>query len=217
MGATDGRTDAVWEVYFETHGPLLEVTLGYRRRLPDGSSVAFDADPRPTLDLAADEDERLVLDGVLALLPPDALLSCALRENSRWLLIWTKPDVEHIFAEHDQAIVRRAFDGRLYNPEGSIDALLIGGERAAHATGEVKRWAAAIEKDILPSAGAERVAAWQTVLNAYQAVIYTQTTEIHLLTRAGSAAAVQARPALAAVAARYGLRLPEPDLEGVRR
>lgn len=211
------RTEQVWQVYFATHGPLLEVTLSYRRHLPDGSGVKFDEDPDTILDLAAEQDEQIVLDGFMALLPPDALLSCAMRTTGRWLLIWTKPDIEPVFAEYDHAIVRRAFDGRLYNSDSNIDALLIGGERTAHQPETVKQWVNAIEKDILRTSGDDWVAAWQPVLDVYEAVIYTQTTEIHLLTRNTGGRLERARTALAAVAARYGLRLPEPDLRGVPR
>jgi len=211
------HSDYVWLIYLENLGSMVKVTLTYERILPDGSSITFDADPAMILDTATEQDEQIVLDGFMALVPPDALLSCAMR-TTRWMLLWTKPDIEHIFAEYDHAIVRREFgDGRLYNAQGNIDALFIGGDRAAHQTSTIKHWATTIEKQVLPMSGQEQIQAWDAVLAVYQAVIYTQTTEIHLLTRNTGDALNQARAALSAVAARYGLRLPAPDLQGVQR
>lgn len=199
----------VWQVYFEVHGPVAEITLSYRRALPDGTGVKFDEDPDTVLNRVTDQDDQLVMDGFLALIPEGELLSCAMRVVKRILLIWEYQDYQHIFAEYDKHVVKRAFDANgLFNTDSSIDVLFIGGDRAAHETTTIISWAKTIQRDILQRYEVEGGAAWNPVLEIYKSVIYTQTTEIHMLTHNKRDPLERARMVLKQVAARYQLVLP---------
>jgi hypothetical protein len=199
----------VWQVDFDTQDTVAEVILSYQRALPDGKSVKFDEDSNTILDLAADADDHLVMDGFLALIPPGELLSCAMRVSRRALLIWEYMDYQHIFAEYDKQVVERAFDTNgLFNTDGSIDALFIGGDRVAHESATILSWVRSLSRDVISRYETEGRAVWAPALDVYTAIIYTQTTEIHMLTRNEHKRLRDARSALNKVAARYGLVLP---------
>ncbi|HEY0607061.1 MAG TPA: hypothetical protein VGD58_29350 [Herpetosiphonaceae bacterium] len=203
----------VWQVYFEEIGPLAEITLSFRRARADGSGVEFDEDPQiiteRVLDVINGEDDQLVMDGFLALIPDGQLLSCSLRVLRHRLLILEFEDYDHSFAGYDKQVVKNTFEGRLFNTDGSnADLLFIGGERTAHETATIKHWSKVIESRALRASADTIAAAWEPVLNVYEAVIYTLSTEIHMVTRNNHAPISRIQPALADVAARYGFVLP---------
>lgn len=203
----------VWQVYFEALGEQAHITLTQRRAYADGSGRKFDEDPQiidgRTLDLLHDEDDRFIMDGFLALIPDNRLLSCAIQVLRRRLLIWEFEDYDYIFAGFDKHIIQRAFDGRLFNTDGTNgDILFIGGERTAHETATIKEWSKAIEHDIFRKVGNVPGAAWEPVLDVYEAVSYTLSTEIHLRMRHDHDRIEESRMALARVATRYGFVLP---------
>ncbi|MCG8352468.1 MAG: hypothetical protein MI924_32280 [Chloroflexales bacterium] len=203
----------VWQVYFEDHGALAWITISYRRALSNQMGVKFDEDAEiintRLLGFAAEDEDRMVMDGVLALIPDGALLSCALWRLQNVLLLWERSAYDHVFAGQDKQVVRAAFDGRLFNTEGSIgDVLFIGGAAEAHTKDSIEHWAQVIERDVMSRFDTERLVAWKSLLDVYQAVMYTLSTEIHMIARNEPETIPRARAALGSVAARYGFVLP---------
>jgi len=201
----------IWQVYFDTIGSLTEVTLTYHRLLPDGATVKFDEDPHGVLDLSSGEDDHLVMDGFLSLIPDGELISCAIRSVKHVLGVWERAEYKHIFAEYDKQIVRTTFEGRLWNPDSSADFVFVGGDRDAHTTATIRRWIGVMQQELLQQKPEDPIPTLEKVLSFYNAVIYTQTTEIHILTsgeRGQSSSRMKA--ALELVASRYGMALP-PD------
>src|SRR5262245_61729273 len=131
----------LWNVDFATSGGLFEVILTYLRLLPDGRTVKFDEDTDGRLDLAADEDDRLVMDGLLALIPDRAPVSCALRELRRVALVWEVEDYRPVLADWDKETVRTTLKGRLWNADSSADFVFAGGETSDHTGVAIRRWA----------------------------------------------------------------------------
>lgn len=208
------RRNYVWAVYFEDHGPIAEVTLTYDRALPDGDTIKFDEDPDRFLDIANDADERVVMDGFLALIPNGELLSCSMRDTRHLLLIfWGYQTYKHFFVGYDKQVLKQQFDRRLFNTDGGDpDIVFAGGERAAHTPEQITRWAKVIKRDIVGSRQATPMTAWQPLLDVYRAILYTDSTEIHLVTRNTGRELERARAALAKVARGYRMVLPPEPL-----
>lgn len=199
----------VWQVYFEEYGDLATITLSYRRDRGNGLSIQFDDDPSCILNLAADEDDRLIMDGFLALIPDAQLLSCAMLVRKPRYLIWGVEDYKHIFAAYNKHVVRSTFNGHLFNTDGTgSEMVFIGGDRVAHTTSLIKEYATKIEQHVLRTYGAEHIAAWVPILNTYTSVIYTLSTEVHMVMRNQSDLMRRARQGLNKVASRYGVILP---------
>lgn len=197
-----------WDVSLDAVGPYLLVTLTYHRRLPGGGSVKFDEDPACTLDLAADMDDALLLDGVLALIPRGYQASCALRERRRAFLLWDRQVPRHIPAGTDHTIIARAFDGRLYNSDGANpDALFVGGAPAAH-TSQAVAAAWATLRGLLAQPMPATPSEWSRLLDTYAAVLFTDSTEVRMVARLDQMSRERVVAALSEVAERYGLRLP---------
>lgn len=198
----------VWAVYFDPGDRIATITLTYHRLLPDGSTIKFDEDPACHLDLASEEDDRLLREGFMALIPPGQLMSCALRVLRRALLVWEYTDFEHIAAGADRELVAAAFAGRMYNPDGaSPDALFVGGTPADHATTTILAAATRLTRLLQGPTGADE-AAWEQALGPYTAIFFTESTETRMVTRADGTAYARAAESLAAVAGRHGLALP---------
>ncbi len=198
----------VWAVYLDRLGAVLTITLTYHRLLPDGRSVKFDEDPAGPLDLAADQDDRLMEEGFVALIPPGKLMSCAMRTRARKLLFWDRQEIQHTAAGYELAVVRELFAGRLYNADGaSPDALFVGGGPADHTTPAIVAAASALAQ-LLGQQSRASEADWLRVLGSYQAVLYTESTEVQMVTRADRAIVATSLSALASVSRRYGFELP---------
>ena len=198
----------VWQVYFETGTTYAEVILTHNRLLPDDNFIKFDEDESSILATAIGEDDRFMLEAFLTLLPDVQLLSCAMRDTRRTWLVWEQDYYKHIFAEYDKQMVAAAFDGRLWNPDSSADFVFAGGEERAHAAEVVERWTAIMTKNILPQPRAVWGQTLEQVFRIYKCVIFTQTTDIHLLMPPNIDMMTEIRDDLEAVANSYGLVLP---------
>jgi hypothetical protein len=203
----------VWQVSFEDHGALAWITITHERALSDQMSVKFDEDTELVnagiLGFAAENGGRMVMDGFLALIPDGALLSCALRTRKRMFLLWDRSAYDHVFAGQDKQAVRAAFDGRLFNTDGTNgDALFIGGASDAHTEERIQHWTQVIEHEVTPQFSSYWTTVWKPLLAVYHAVMYTLSTELHMIARNEPATIPQARAALGEVAARYGFVLP---------
>jgi hypothetical protein len=203
----------VWQVYFEDHGALAWITISYRRAVSNHMDVKFDEDAEiinaGLLGFAAEDNDLMVMDGFLALIPDGALLSCAMRTRKRVLLLWERSAYDYVFAGQDKQVVRATFDGRLYNSDGTNgDVLFIGGVAAAHTEDSIQHWVKVIERDVMFQVDTERLMAWASLLDVYQAIVYTLSTEIHMIARNKPETIPQARAALGVVATRYGFVLP---------
>lgn len=212
MAGSASRAPHVWDVALASAGPLAGALLRPYRLLPDGRSVKFDEDPALPLDLETGQDEALLRDGVLALLPDGSLLSCAIRATRRSVLLIASRGYQQAYTGQDKQAALRALESNgLYNSDGSSgDALFIGGAREAHRSEAVIGWAGRIEREILGQIGPTGwLAPWAPLLEQYDALIYTLSGEIILAARSGTLGLAQIRDALAEVAAHYGFALPD--------
>ena len=211
MAGLTSQHPYIWDVALASAGPLAGALLRPYRLLPDGRSVKFDEDPELPLNLETGQDEALLRDGVLALLPDGTLLSCAIRVTRLSAMLIGSRSYQHIDAGRDKQAALRALETNgLYNGDGANgDALLIGGAPEAHRSEAVIGWARRIEREILGQIGpAGWLAPWAPLLEQYDASIYTVSGEIVLAARSGALGPAQIRAALAEVAARYGFALP---------
>lgn len=197
-----------WQVYSDQVGPFWEITLTYNRQRPDGTYVKFDEDPNGVLDLATGADKRLVMEGFLTLIFNGELLSCSLRAIKHKLPIWTRPYHQHVFAGYDKQKIANEFASRLWNPDSSVDFLLVGGEQTAHTTLVIQYWTKILMSGLFKSSGKKKLETLAQALNVYREIFYTQTTEIHLWTQGEESEIIEMRNRLAQTAAQFGLVLP---------
>jgi hypothetical protein len=204
MAGSRRQQPYIWDVALASAGPLAGALVRPYRLLPDGRSVKFDEDPALPLNLETGQDEALLREGVLALLPDGALLSSAIRVGSH--------GYRHIYAGQDKQAALRALETNgLHNGDGaSGDALLIGGGREVHRSEAVIGWASRIEREILGQIGpAGWLAPWAPLLEEYDGLIYTVSGEIILAARSGALGSAPIRAALEGAAARHGFALPD--------
>lgn len=202
-------SDYTWQLHFDIIRSVCEVTLTYNRLLPDGTTVKFDEDPHGILDLSLDEDDHLVMDGVIALLPSHQLISCTLRDVRRVFGVWQQTEYKHINAGYDTDIVRTAFEARLWNPDSSVDFILIGGDAEAHTTTAILHVVKLLNEQVLGHEGDARIHAIEHILEYYSVIVYTQTTEVHVVSSMeGEQTLAQIKGALAMVASRYEMIIP---------
>jgi hypothetical protein len=201
-----------WLVYFERHGPVVEITFTYRRRLPGGESIRFDEGPT-TLDLANDADDRLVMDGFLAALPEGELLSCATLTTRPFLRFW-EPALQwrHEPADHDKELVRAAFQGQMGRGDSTPEFVFVGGDEAAHTSPAVRRAVDALRTGRW-TFHPDPVAALRDALTAYEGVAWSRETETGLFLRDRPGLLDDTRARVAEVAARYGVILASDDVE----
>jgi hypothetical protein len=212
MAGLTRRDPYVWDVALASAGALAGALLRPYRLLPDGRSVKFDEDPALPLNLETGQDEALLRDGVLALLPDGSLLSCVIRVTGLSVMLSGSRAYRQIYAGPDKQAALRALESNgLYNSDGaSGDALLIGGSGEAHRSEAVIAWAGRIEREILGQIGPTGwLAPWAPLLEEYDALIYTVSGEIILAARSGTLGLAQIRDTLAEVGAHYGFALPD--------
>lgn len=208
MSQKHDQASAVWLVNVEDFGPVVRVGLTFLRLQKDGTAVKFDEDPNGVLDLDAEEDQRIVADGLLALIPNEALVSCALRDFERVLLIWERMCYRHVHTGTDRLLLDSVLEGRLWNADSSADFLFAGGAVDDHTPQVVDRWTQWMREKVLGQPWDRATRAVAAPLEVYAAVGYTRTTEVNVFLRNGAAGVEHARQKLAAVAAKYGMRIP---------
>ncbi|HLZ31626.1 MAG TPA: hypothetical protein VKV73_30260 [Chloroflexota bacterium] len=196
----------VWLVEFAVRGPLAEITLTFSRRMPNGAEVKFDMDRDGLLDLATDQHERLVMDGMLALIPEGELISCGLRETQRAFLVFDSLGYRHVFADHDRSVVAAEFDGGIWNPDSSPDLVFVGGRPADHSADAIVHAAQRLART-RPPADDEPV---REVLSTYAELIVVNGAVVRVRRPAevGREFFASAEAALSNVAAKYGYALP---------
>lgn len=200
----------IWDVTFEEAGPLARAMISYRRLLPDGWGVMFEEDTEWVLDIANEEDEHLVMDGFLALIPRGVPLSCAIRATVGGLLGFFRYDrYRVVFAGEELALVQRTFEiNGLFNTDGcNPDLLFAGGPPEAHEAKEIERQAEAVKR-LLKVSRKPQGEGWEALLRTYTAILYADCTEIYSVALREQVPLAHSRAALAAVAARYRLTLP---------
>jgi hypothetical protein len=196
----------VWNVEFEVCDAVAQITLTFDRLLPDGTAIKFDEDPNGKLNLAAEEDERLVMDGFLALIPDGELLSCALRDGARFFGLGDAINYKYVFVDSDRTAVDAALDGRLWNPDSSRDYVFVGGESIAHQPAALKLFVK--ELNTRPTGPTNLDLRFERTLSVYRGVAFTEGTLIRMIYSVSDAVITSARQVLAQVASRYGYVLP---------
>jgi hypothetical protein len=204
----------VWLVYFDVVEHLLEIVLTYRCVLPNGEDARIDEDATTTLDLAAHEDDQMVMDGLLAILG-GARLSCAIRSQESHLWGMIKRPSLAVYCDVGKAQLVSAISGSLYNPDSSADFFFAGGLSSEHTPERVYAAAVEIQED-LESKGSVRagrdVSVLDTLLQRYAYVGYTQTTEINIFTRYSDLELANIRQRLAAAAETHNYTIHQSGL-----
>ena len=197
----------VWQVYFDTSTSFTQIILTYNRLLSEDRFIQFDEDQNSILVTEQAEDEQFLLDAFFTLIPENERLSCAMNATKH-VFLWEKAYHQYIFAGYNREKVLSEFKGRLWNPDSSPDYLFVGGDESSHTGEAIEQWTRVMSAEVLP----QTHQAWEQILGEiltlYERIIYTRSTQIHMLMFADAEQIAAIRARLSTVAAQYGLVLP---------